>query len=434
MFLQKLNLTPFFAPPVDTGAIEDKALSKEETIEFLNEDEPETIELEKAPAKAKETKSPDKTGEEKPEEVEEEVEKSLEDEIEEELKEETPDEEKLELIAPVRRKEILAKYPEIFKDFPYLEKAMYREKAYTEILPTIEDAKVAVEKSERLDTYEEQIMGGSTELLLEAVFNTDREAFSKVVDNYLPTLYKVDQAAYYHTVGNVIKNAIMAMVRDGKEHQNDDLMGAADIINQYIFGTKTFTPPQRLAKGETKPEEDKQVSEREQQFVQRQFETARDTVTSKTDNVLKSTIEKNIDPNESMTDYVRKHASSEAFDTLEKAIEQDSRFKIVLDKLWERAFNDDFSSESMDRIKSAYLSKAKTLLPGIIKSARNEALRGLGKRVRNEEADNLKDRKGPVPVGKTRSTSTSPQSGKTVKDAARSIPKGMSSYDYLNQD
>jgi hypothetical protein len=89
----------------------------------------------------------------------------------------------------------------------------------------------------------------------------------------------------------------------------------------------------------------------------------------------------------------------------------------------------------MDRIKSAYLSKAKTLLPSIIRKSRNEALRGLGKRVRDDDDDNYgKDKRGPLPVGKARSQSTSPQSGKAAKDQARSIPKGMSTLDYLMRD
>src|SRR5213596_3357638 len=391
------------SPPVsDTTPIEDKALSREDVIDFLSEDstEQEVIELEKDTKKPKEDKTKEDKKETKEEvkegDEEEKVEtKSLEDEIEEELEE--PDEEKLELIAPVGRKEILAKYPEIFKDFPYLEKAYYRERAYTEILPTIEDAKVAVEKAERLDTYEAEIMGGSTETLLQAVLNTDRESFSKVVDNYLPTLYKVDESAYYHTIGNVIKHTIMTMVRDGKEHGTDELIQAADVVNQYIFGTKQFTPPQRLAKDEVKDDaKESEVDEREVQFTQRQFEVAKNDITTRTDNILKSTIDKNIDPNESMTDYVKKSATRAVFDTLERVISEDTRFRTVLDKLWERAFNDDFSTESMDRIKSAYLSKAKTLLPSIIKKSRNEALRGLGKRVRDDSDTDTKDKKGPL--------------------------------------
>lgn len=434
MLLYKLNLNPFFAPvTADTGAIEDKALSKEETIDFLSEDteEPEVIELEKGTKKS--SKGADE-GDKEDKETPAEEDKSLEDEIEEELSE--PDEDKLELTTPVRRKEILAKYPDIFKDFPDLEKAYYRERAFTEIIPTIEDAKVAVEKSERLDMYENEIMGGSTESLLTAVLNTDKDSFNRVVDNYLPTLFKVNEAAYYHTIGNVVKHTIMSMVRDGKDNDVPDLIAAADIVNQYLFGTKQFSPPQKLLPDD-KAKQPNEVDEREQKFVERQFNTAKDALSTKTENILKATIDKNIDPNESMSSYVKKNATREAYESLDKAIDADSRFTAVMDKLWEKAFNDDFSTESMDRIKSAYLSKAKTLLPAIIKKSRNEALKGLGKRVRDndDEDTNKKDKRGPLPVGKARSNTASPQSGKAaVKDAAKAIPKGMSTLDYLMQD
>lgn len=443
MFLHKLNLNPFFAPTDSAaGPIEDSALSREDMVDFLSDDsqDDETIDLtkDKTPPPAKEKDDKTKKDEKDDKETEQEDEEvSLEDELEKELEEETEelDDEKLELVTPVRKKEILAKYPDIFKDFPYLEKAYYRERAYTEILPTIEDAKVAVEKAERLDTYENDIMKGSTEMLLSAVLNTDKEAFAKVVDNYLPTLYKVDETAYYHTIGNVIKHTIISMVRDGKGSNNEDLLAAADTVNQYIFGTKNFTPPGRLAKGEVKDtKEESDIDQREVEFMTRQYETVKDSITTKTDNILKSTIDKNIDPKEEMTDYVKRTASKDTFDALENAIAQDTRFRIVLDKLWERAFNNNFNTESMDKIKSAYLSKAKSLLPAILKKNRHEALKGLGKRVRDEEDTDRKDKKGPLPVGKTRSLSASPQSGKSDRDKAKTIPKGMSTLDYLNSD
>lgn len=425
--------------PSDASAIENKALSKEDAIEFLGEEteEKEVIDLEK-PKKAeskddkeevkedKEDKREDKEGEKK--------ELTLEEEIEEELEE--PDEDKLELVTPVRRKEILAKYPEIFKDFPFLENAYYRERAYTEILPTIEDAKIAVEKATALDSYEKEIMSGSTESLLTAVRDDDKEAFARVVDNYLPTLYKVDESAYYHTIGNIIKHTIMSMVKDGKESGVDELIQAADVVNQYIFATKTFNPPQKLAKEELKDtKKEFEVDEREAKFIERQFESAKGDVTTRIDNILKTTVDKNLDPNNSMTDYVKRTATRETLESLENAISEDVRFRSVLDKLWERAFENDFDSASMDKIKQAYLSKAKTLLPTLIKKSRNEALRGLGKRVRDDsDTDEKKDKKGPLPVGSTRSSASSSSSGKTDKDRAKAIPRGTSTLDYLMQD
>jgi hypothetical protein len=426
----------------NTAVIEDKALSKEDTLEFLStEDEKpeETLELEKDSKKGPKTvekEDEEKEVEEEKEGEEEEKEKTLEEELEEELEE--PDEEELELITPVRRKEILTKYPTLFKDFPYLEKAYYREQKYTELLPTIADAETAVEKSKILDSYEEEIMDGSTESLLTAVRENDRNSFNKLVDNYLPNLYKVDEDAYYHTIGNIIKHTIISMVRDGKEQSSDELASAANILNQYMFGTDKFIPPRGLAKtGEAKPEDksrEDEIQQRELEFTERQFNSALDSVGTRIDNILKSTVDKNIDPNESMTEYVRRNASREVLESLDNLIENDSRFKTIYDKLWERAFEDNFSDVSMDKIKSAYLSKAKTLLPELIKRSRNEALKGL-RRASNEDDINKKDKKGPLPVGRIRSSTSSPNSGKdSVRDRAKAIPKGVSTLDYLNQD
>jgi len=423
MSLHKLNLIPFFAPTeTPPEAIEDKSLSKEDTIDFLGEDEeddskPETIELDK------ENKSADKDG----------TEKTIEDEIEEELEE--PDEEKLELTTPVRRKEILSKYPTLFKDFPYLENAYYREQKYSEILPTIEDAQIALEKSTKLDGYEEDLLKGSTESILTTVKDNDKEAFNKIVDNYLPTLMKVDEGAYYTVIGNIIKHTIITMVNEGRDGEgNDELLAAANVLNRYIFGTDKFIPPSRLSKIEEKSDKEAEIEAKQKEFDQHQFETHGEALETKVSNILKSTVDRNIDPKDSMTDYVKKNATKDALNNLEEIISQDVRFSKIMDKLWEKAISDKFSQSSMDRIKQAYLSKAKTLLPSVIKKSRNEALRGMGKRVDDDYSDSS-SKKGPLPVGQTRRTTPSHQSsGKTDKDRAKEIPKGMKSIDFLMQD
>src|SRR5258706_3522562 len=123
----------------------------------------------------------------------------------------------LDAVEDVQRKEILAKYPNIFKDFPQLEKAYYREQKYAELLPTLDDAKDAVEKSEQYDKFEKTLLSGDIDSILNSVKTADSKAFNKIVDEYLPTLQKVDQSAYFHVIGTVIKNTIVAMSRHGKE-------------------------------------------------------------------------------------------------------------------------------------------------------------------------------------------------------------------------
>ncbi len=402
------------------GGSDDSSL---ETFELLNEEtvEPEeTLDLEDK--RAPKSDLDDEVEEEEVDELKE---------IEEELK--GPSEEDLELTTPVRRKEILAKYPTLFKDFPYLEKAYYREQQFTELLPTIQDAKIAVQKAQVMDNFEQSIMSGDISNVLAAAKSESQEAFHKIADNYLPALKRVDQQAYYHVLGNVVKDTIITMVREGRNlgEQGAPLTAAANVLNQFVFGSQNFTPAQPLSRQPNPDEQNREqaIKYQEQQHVYNRFETTRDELQTKADNVLASTIDQHIDPNGAMTDYVKRNATKDAKETLEDLMGKDQRFRGLIDKLWEKAFQQNFNKESTDRIKSAYLSKAKTLLPSVIKKARNEALRGLGRK-----ADSKLDfgeiepatKKGPIQPGK----STAPSSGKIRK--ASDIPKNMSTLDVLN--
>jgi len=415
--------------------------SKEDVIEFLGEDDESTdvIDITDKPTKGTGNKGKDKTNTEKElsSETQDDDETSDEDdtddideldELEQELK--GPTDEQLELVTPVRRKEILNKYPNLFKDFPYLEKAYYREQQFTELLPTIDDAKTAVAKAQTLDNFEADLMKGNTETILKALKKENNEGFNKLVDDYLPTLARVDERAYYHVLGNLTKHTIVAMVQEARRSNNEVLQSAASILNQFVFGSTDFKPPVNLSK--SSPEEQKsddKVSEREQALIRKQFDSVHGELNTKVNNTLKNTIDAHIDPKGSMSDYVRRNAARDALTSLNDLISKDTRFKALTDKLWEKAFESDFSKETTDRIRSAFLSKAKTLLPSVIKKARNEALRGTGRHVKDDDnqSETTSNNRGPIAAGRPRSQQPS---GKI--SSGKDIPKGMSTLDFLN--
>lgn len=421
MLIPRLN----FSPEDSTGtAVEDKELSKEETIKLLGEDEPEDEPLD---IKEKKEVKEDDEGE-KEEEDEEKDEQTLEDEVEEDLEE--PTDEDLELVVPVRKKEILAKYPDLFKTFPYLEKAYYRDQQFTEILPTIDDAKMAVEKATALDNIEAALDRGDTTDLLSRLKSADPEAFNRNVDNYMANLLKVDERAWGHVLGDVTNKTIQAMVTEAKNSNNDTLRAAAQVLNQFVFGSSEFKETKPLAKVQTENEEEKRISEREKDLVRRQYESARDSLSSRIDNVLKRTITENIDPRDSMTDYVRNTAIEKATTQLMNLIDSDSRFKVIKDKLWDNVFANNFSQQSLDKLRSTYLSKAKTLLPSVIRQARNDALKGMGKRVKEDSSDEKKVKN----ISGRSASLKNESSGQSTRERAQAIPKGMKTLDFLMKD
>src|SRR6187431_2717864 len=274
----RLLFNKFYSPEDASGNAGDET----DTFELLNEAEEVPEEVLDLP-KPKKIGDVDEGIEEGKEEDEEEEEDELK-EIEEELK--GPSEEDLELMTPVRRKEILAKYPKLFKDFPYLEKAYYREQQFTEVYPTIQDAKSAAEKARFLDKVDAEVTNGDITTILRATKDNDQEAFHKIADNYLPALRAVDQQAYYHVLGNVIKDTIITMVREGRKlgDQGAPLSQAANILNQFVFGSQTFTPPSRLS--QDKPEDQTRQEEwkqQEQSRVMSTFESVRDDLQTRAD-------------------------------------------------------------------------------------------------------------------------------------------------------
>jgi hypothetical protein len=400
-------------------------MDTDDVIKFLGEDDDkvETIDLNKVD-KVKATEKSDDENDDKDDDKNDEVDELK--ELEEELEE--PTEEQLELMTPVRRREILKKYPNLFKEFPYLERAYYREQQFTELLPTIEDARIAVESAQILHNFETDVVAGNTEKLLQAVKEKSPKGFAALVDNYLPTLARVDEKAYHHVLGNITKHTIMAMVGEAKRSNNEVLQSAAQILNQFVFGTSEWNAPSRLSREDSAPDPEKNaLVEREREHHRAAFESTVSDLNGRVNNILKSTIEGNIDPKSSMSDYVRKNASREALENLESLFSKDTRFRAITDKLWERAAQENYSKPSVDRIKSAFISKAKTLLPTVIKQARNEALKGLGRGVKEDDSETRTSSNSKSPsVGKPRS-----ESGGKIK-SAKDIPRGMSTLDFLN--
>jgi len=408
------------APPVKGE------LTRDGILDDLNlEDEPEVKEEE------------DK--EEEPEKKEEEEEIDELKELEEELEE--PDPDKLELTVPVKRSTILKEYPDLFKKFPYLERAYYREQQYTELLPTIDDAKQAVEKSSILDHFEHELLSGKTEGVLKTIKDSDSGAFNKVIDDYLPALQRVDPQAWQHVVGNLIKQTIIQMSQEANTQgleengRGQPLQAAATILHQFVFGSSQWQPPKQLFTEKKDNTEETRLNNERREFTKQRFETARDGLANKVNNSIRSSIDQHLDPKGSMTAYVKKTAARDAEETLQTLIDRDGRFRTILDKLWENAFKNNFNQDSQDRIRSAYLSKAKTLLPSVIKKARNEALKGSGGRVSNNEPDVEDDEDSTNKVPKKKVQSSGPiNRGRTDKDKAQQIPKGMTTLEFLNKD
>ena len=166
----------------------------------------------------------------------------------------------------------------------------------------------------------------------------------------------------------------MEMVQEANDTDNAALKEAALLVNQFIFGTSKFTAPQNRVDKKSDDKND-EVEQERLQFTRERFESSRDDLQSQVDKTLRATISDYIDPKGKMSPYVKKNAVADAMNYLTESVASDESVSKNLDRLWRSAFSEKFSQNSLSKIKSYYLSKAKGNLKNAILKARAEALK-----------------------------------------------------------
>jgi len=337
-----------------TGA----AATVEDIIEILDDDavSDETTEVEPPKKVAKEDK------EDKDEEVE--------------LEETETETDELEFVNVPRKKEILKEFPEIFKKFPGMERALYKEAQYAELFPTMQEAKDAKEELRNLKGVESEIMNGDIESVLRSVKEQAPESFDKVVNNYIHTLRRVDEQAYYGVLNFVIDNAIVTAYQTGQEQNDEQLSIAAQLLNKFIHGNYQIRPPQypRQVRQQNDPRE-AEIQQKQYELNHREFSSALTDVTERTENTIKATIDKYIDSRQQMTPYLRDKATSDVIAEFNGVLQSDPRFRNLLDNLWKDSAAQNYSKASKDKIRNQIINKAKVALPEIIRRVRADALK-----------------------------------------------------------
>jgi hypothetical protein len=387
LFPNNLNAPPDAAAPEISSKIPTPKTADDINDLFNEIDvEEKQKEREKEPPSKPEKKTLKEEPEDEPAERDDEDELELVEPDEEIEKLDLNKEDDLTIDAPPRKKEILKEFPEIFKKFPFLEKMMYRDREYTELFGSFDDAKELAEKSENFNAFESQLLSGDTKEILKGVKDADEKAFNIIVDNYLPSLAEVDKEAYFHVVGNLNKRLIIEMVQEANDTNNDDLKQAALLVNQFVFGSSKFTAP--TLRVEKKDLTESSEAEKERlSYTKERFEAARDDLQTQVDNTLRATISDYIDPKGVMSPYVKKNAVADAMKILGSSIAADGSIVKNLDKLWRSAFESKFDRNDLGKIKSYYLSKAKGNLKNAILKARAEALKDARPETRTKETD-----------------------------------------------
>ena len=189
-----------------------------------------------------EDKSVDKVAAIEDKEVVEDVSEVEEEDTSEKL-EEVEVEKQLKLHNRPTVKQISEKFPEIFKEFPELKHAIFREFKYTQLFPTVEDAQEASETVENYENLSELLLSGDKENLrsfLDSIEETNKSAINDLAVNFLPALYEKDKQTHFKAVTPMLEDVVKTWYRHAVNSNDEDEKNfcfGAHLARQCILGS-----------------------------------------------------------------------------------------------------------------------------------------------------------------------------------------------------
>lgn len=302
---------------------------------------------------------------EAPEEDEEEEASESEDE---ETPEAEPEPEEVSYYDRPTVRQIKEKYPDFFKSFPQLRDMYFRESEFSKVFPTVEDAREASENSDNYIALRDSALNGDAKAILTAVAETDTKALNKMASGILPTLYDLSKDAHWAAVSPVLQNVVQSFFQDGVRSKNDDVKNAALHLSKFLFNDfevakgKSVVPQVR----ET-PEELKEIEAERAKLNGEKYAGFANTVYSEGGDGLMKLIgsEKKIDPDGNLTKGMRDYIINKVVEDVNHQMQSDPEHVRMMQNLWSKAKQSGYNGDWKSRLVSAYLARAKSLVPSI---------------------------------------------------------------------
>jgi AAA ATPase containing von Willebrand factor type A (vWA) domain len=275
------------------------------------------------------------------------------------------------------------KYPDLTKDFPGIRRALFREKEFTQVFGTPEEAKEATGKLELFDQVDASLTAGDPSTLVQALADTTAKDFAK---NIIPTLFKrspeLADAALRGPVLNILRRAVQKGRSLGDTPQGKNLVNAARILNHMLFDSYDIAEHDDVVIDGKIKEERGKLQQREQEIFQQRHDELEEAVTDVCYRKLESTIYSSLEGkgNEKLTKLMKQYIVENTIKKLGQELESDEQHNAVMRSLWKRAGKDHFSRSHLSQIATAYLGRARNLIGPIRNRLRSEAL-GNGKSV-----------------------------------------------------
>lgn len=302
-------------------------------------------------------------------------------EEEEEDTEEEPEPEP-EAIIPMHSrpsvKDIEAKYPGFFKQFPGMRHALFREKELTALFPTVEDAKEASSNATDFRNFSEMLQSGTPQKFDEFLVGVGQggpKVLQNMAVNFLPSLFKANRDLYFKVTTPVAASMLRNAFRAAQNSGNKNLENSALHMAQFVLGDG------RYASGELKLDDpqpeiqqvDPQTQGERATWLATRYQETRADVVRVTGERLRADISRGLDPNNTLNPTIKGLLVDRIVIEVGAALEKDKHHLGVMNSLWNHAHKASFAGNWKDRLASTYLSGARAVMPAIRSRLRDAA-------------------------------------------------------------
>lgn len=384
----------------EVGAPEPEASpSEQEIIEGTPEDNKDDLsnigEIEETPTEEVVEETPEETPKEDEEPKEEEP-------VEEEPKEE------LSLRDQELVKRFSKEFPDALKKFPEIRSALYRDKEFSKVFINPADAKEAAESMEVLDYFQDAIVDGNAEVLIESISkDMDDKVLEKFALNFVPALHKKNPEVYNKVVEPLAKNLLASAFKAGKAGgpAGKNLALAAQHLNLWLFENKEPSGAKLGFEEKVDPEVQQVRTEREQNFKASIVDSGKKEMRAK--------IEARLD--KSIKGGIREVIVEKTLLGIGKVLNKDESYGRQRDSLFRKAARSNFAGDWGTRILSLYTGQATKLLPAVLGVVQKEFLPAGGNNA------NPNPKSGKVNVQGGRQTPKAPVSANQMKPGEKDV-------------
>lgn len=301
-------------------------------------------------------------------------------------------------------KKIKEKFPEFAKtpEFKQMRDAYFREAKLSKVFENIEDAQEAAENNQTFLKINNEILNqGSFAGLLNAINDADPKALSKAANGFLDTLNTVNKDLYVEVVTPIVRKLAKNIYADGvrqlkRNAESEDGKVLKAVGRNILMWAFPDMDPDDIEKDEQprvenntneKSEKEKELEERETKLAKQAYQGAFATVSNSLEKHLNKTILNGLDPKEELSEFLRDSIVEKITKEIEKQLMADKAYMKRMGSLWTRAGQSGYDKTSLSRILSAYLERARPIIPRLQKEYK---ARALGRRVREEQPDNVR--------------------------------------------